>query len=78
MDLVGSIVAGTVMEDKYRKMGVCEKLFCSHKSCPVALIDVVFDCLCAAMCASKTPKPVLSTAPPASEGASAAAAGDAK
>ena len=70
----------TQMEE-YRKMGMCEKLFCSHKSCPAAALDIIGDCLCGVLCGytPNTKKPVLSAeAPAAAAPAAAAAVGDAK
>ena len=84
MDIAGSfqVSCSVLVEEKYRRMGACEKLFCSHKSCPVALGDIICDCICGAICGAtrySNKPPVLSAAPPASEGAAAAAAaGDAK
>lgn len=93
MDFVAEMVVGNAKEAEYQRMGPCEKLFCSYKSCPEALCDIacspLFDCLCnalcGALCGTTNSKPVLSTVPPTAEGAAgaavvaaAAATGDAK
>ena len=92
MGIMEEIVSGVISsskEEEYRRMGPCGKLFCSHKTCPEALCDIVFDRLCGTMCdalcgalcgalccclcGTTNSKPVLSTVPPTAEGAAGAA-----